>query len=67
MEEKTPSPTEDIRPHLKVGDHVCVHSRFSIDKLENMGSEKNRENIENIDNMENVENREKEHRKHIEH
>ena len=23
-----PSPTKDVRPHLKVGDHVCVHSRF---------------------------------------
>ena len=28
IEEKTPSPTQDVRPHLKVGDHVCVHSRF---------------------------------------
>ena len=28
IEEKTPSPTKDVRPHLKVGDHVCVHSRF---------------------------------------
>ena len=28
IEEKTSSPTKDVRPHLKVGDHVCVHSRF---------------------------------------
>ena len=26
--EKKPSPTKDIRPQMKVGDHVCVHSRF---------------------------------------
>ena len=28
IKEKTPSPTKDVRPHLKVGDHVCVYSRF---------------------------------------
>ena len=28
IEDKTLSPTKDVRPHLKVGDHVCVHSRF---------------------------------------
>ena len=28
IEEKMPSPTKDVRPHLKVGGHVCVHSRF---------------------------------------
>ena len=27
IEQKTPSPTKDVRPHMKVGDHV-VHSRF---------------------------------------
>ena len=28
IEEKKPSPTKDFRPEMKIGDHVCVHSRF---------------------------------------